>query len=199
MPSKEAMYPNESSVKLYVKDRVNVLCGKSRPGHFDGVATVLAKLFHITKCDLVFFGLKDAQQVAVVKGLIDDMNFTVELIPVETVREKSGLARSSRNVYLSELEKNEASAIFGSLNYAKKLMFDGENNPVIIKRKVTEFLEAKIKADIEYIEIYNYPALKEIEVINERIIIAIAVQYKNARLIDNIILDKDGNLPHSFI
>ncbi len=123
------MYPNEPSVIVTVKDRTDVLCGKSRPGHFDGVATVLTKLFHIALPDRVYFGMKDAQQIAVVDGLINDFNFPIELVPVATVREEDGLAKSSRNVNLLTSERKQAPAIYQSLKQAEKAIQDGEKNP----------------------------------------------------------------------
>src|SRR5699024_1683231 len=104
------------------------LCGKNRVGHFDGVITVLSKFFHIVLPDQVYFGLKDAQQVAVVDGLIHDLYFPIELITVDTVREEDGLAKSSRNVYLSNQERIEAVELYKSLQVAKKAIIDGERN-----------------------------------------------------------------------
>ncbi len=102
-----------------VHERVDVLCGKSRPGHFDGVATVVTKLFHIVMPHRAYFGMKDAQQVAVIDGLIRDFHFPIELIVVPTVREEDGLAKSSRNVYLSERERQEAPALYAALQKEK--------------------------------------------------------------------------------
>lgn len=114
-PAVAEMYPRPLSVQVVVKERVDVLCGKSRPGHFDGVATVLTKLFHIVMPTRAYFGMKDAQQVAVVDGLIRDFHFPIELVAVPTVREADGLAKSSRNVYLSEEERKEAPALYAAL------------------------------------------------------------------------------------
>ena len=104
-PSVQEMYPNELSVTMQVHKRTNVLCGKSRPGHFDGVVTVLTKLFHLVQPNKVYFGKKDAQQVAVVDSLVNDLNFPLQIVAVDTVREHDGLAKSSRNVYLTEEER----------------------------------------------------------------------------------------------
>src|SRR5690625_201396 len=105
LPDVDEMYPNELAIEMKIKDRVDVLCGASRPGHFDGVITVLTKLFHIVQPTHAYFGLKDAQQIAVVDTLINDLNFPITLIGVKTKREKDGLALSSRNVYLSDMER----------------------------------------------------------------------------------------------
>ena len=123
------MYPYEPSVTLTVNKRTDVLCGASRPGHFDGVATVLTKLFHIVQPDKVYFGKKDAQQVAVVHGLVTDFNFPLEIITVDTVREEDGLAKSSRNVYLTAQERVQAPILYQSLQKAVGMIHDGETDP----------------------------------------------------------------------
>lgn len=187
-PSVEEMYPKAMSVKVLVQQRTNVLCGESRPGHFDGVATVLTKLFHIISPDRVYFGLKDAQQVAVVEGLITDFNFPIELIPVDTVREDDGLAKSSRNVNLSAEERLEAPVLYESLLYAKRLVEEGEKNRDLILSDMKKLIEEKSSGSIDYIEIFSFPELEPLPVIEGKVIIALAVNFKKARLIDNIII-----------
>lgn len=135
------MYPAALSVTAKVQERTDVLCGKSRPGHFDGVATVLIKLFNIVQPDKVYFGMKDAQQVAVVDGLVRDLNIPVEIIPVQTVREEDGLAKSSRNVHLLPAERDQASALYKSLIMAETLIAEGEYDPARILRSIREFIE----------------------------------------------------------
>lgn len=187
-PSVEEMYPNPLSVKVLVQARTDVLCGDSRPGHFDGVATVLTKLFHIILPDRVYLGMKDAQQVAVVEGLISDFNFPIELIPVATVREADGLAKSSRNVNLSPMERDQAPAIYQSLSEAKEIIEDGEKNIEKIVSRVRDNIETKTNGTIDYIEIYSFPELQRIDKVQGKIIIAVAVQFTKVRLIDNIVL-----------
>lgn len=188
-PEVSEMYKSERSVELIVKERVNILCGASRPGHFDGVATVLVKLFNIVMPDRAYFGMKDAQQVAVVKGLVDDFNIPVQIIPVEIVREKDGLAMSSRNVYLSNEERKEATGLYESLRVAKEaLLAGGERNPEKIKAIITKKL-SQTSGEIDYIEILSYPALTPLKQVEGEIIIAIAVKFEKARLIDNIVLN----------
>ena len=114
-PSVQEMYPESPSVTIKVNQRTDVMCGKSRPGHFDGVATVVTKLFHIVQPDQAYFGLKDAQQVAVIEGLVKDLNFPITIKRVSIIREEDGLAKSSRNVYLSAEEREEAKQLFASL------------------------------------------------------------------------------------
>lgn len=185
-PSTEEMYPQVPSVTVHVTKRVDVLCGKHREGHFDGVATVLTKLFHLVQPNRVYFGLKDAQQVAVVHGLIKDFNFPIELVPVETVREEDGLAKSSRNVRLLPHERKEAPSLYHSLLYGKEIILAGERNPKVVTNRMYSFLEKRITGEIDYIEIYSYPELKTMDGLNGNIIIAMAVRYNEARLIDNI-------------
>lgn len=187
-PSVEEMYPQKSSVLVTVESRTDVLCGKSRPGHFDGVATVLTKLFNIVLPHRVYFGLKDAQQVAVVYGLVNDFHFPVEIIPVETVREEDGLAKSSRNVYLSPEERKQAPVLHKSLQLAKQMIKDGERDPEKIISSMEQMIHSKADAEIDYIEIYSYPELTTLQELQGKIIIALAVKFSKARLIDNFVI-----------
>ncbi|MED3951119.1 pantoate--beta-alanine ligase [Priestia aryabhattai] len=192
-PSVEEMYKSSRSVAITVRDRVDVLCGQKRPGHFDGVATVLTKLFHIVTPDRAYFGKKDAQQVAVVDGLIEDFNFPVELRAVDTVREADGLAKSSRNVYLTDKEREEAPVLFKSLQSALQLLEGGEKEVEIIKGTIRKEIEQHTSGKVDYIEVYTYPELKPIKKAAGKIIIALAVQFSKARLIDNVIVDVQGD------
>lgn len=192
-PSVEEMYKSSRSVAITVTDRVDVLCGQKRPGHFDGVATVLTKLFHIVTPDRAYFGKKDAQQVAVVDGLIEDFNFPVELRAVNTVREADGLAKSSRNVYLTDKEREEAPVLFKSLQSALQLLESGEKQVEIIKQTIQKEIEQHTSGKVDYIEAYTYPELKTIKQAAGKIIIALAVQFSKARLIDNVIVDVQGD------
>ncbi|WP_182004084.1 pantoate--beta-alanine ligase [Priestia aryabhattai] len=192
-PSVEEMYKSSRSVAITVTDRVDVLCGQKRPGHFDGVATVLTKLFHIVTPDRAYFGKKDAQQVAVVDGLIEDFNFPVELRAVDTVREADGLAKSSRNVYLTDKEREEAPVLFKSLQSALQLLESGEKQVEIIKQTIQKEIEQHTSGKVDYIEVYTYPELKTIKQAAGKIIIALAVQFSKARLIDNVIVDVQGD------
>ena len=164
------------------------LCGESRPGHFDGVATVLTKLFNIVEPDRVYMGMKDAQQVAVVEGLVADFNFPLELIPVDTVREEDGLAKSSRNVHLSEKERQQAPYLYKSLLEAKKLLMEGERDEKRIISHMKQFIEENTDGNIDYIEIYSFPGLEKMDKLEGKIIIALAVKFSKARLIDNIVI-----------
>ncbi|MEJ9230974.1 pantoate--beta-alanine ligase [Peribacillus butanolivorans] len=187
-PTVNEMYGEEPSVKVVVQSRTECLCGRQRPGHFDGVATVLTKFFNIILPDRAYFGKKDAQQVAVIDGLIQDFNFPIKLVAVDTVREEDGLAKSSRNVYLQDHERIEAKELYQSLLKAIEAINTGERNPNTITALVREHVEAHTNGKIDYIEVYQYPELKPIETLSGNIIIAMAVKFKHARLIDNITL-----------
>lgn len=187
-PAVEEMYPHASSIKVIVQERTDVLCGKSRPGHFDGVATVLTKFFNIIMPTRAYFGKKDAQQVAVVAGLISDFNFPIELIPVDIVREEDGLAKSSRNVNLLPEERKQAGVLYKSLKAAKEAINQGERDSNKIKMLMTEMITAEINGSIDYVEIYTYPQLKPLEKLEGTFIIALAVKFTSVRLIDNLIL-----------
>src|SRR5699024_7777346 len=194
IPAVKEMYPKELGIKLIVEEGTNVLCGRSRPGHFDGVGTVLTKLFHIIQPTKSYFGLKDAQQFAIVHHLVEQLNFPLRVIGLPTVRETDGLAKSSRNVNLSPKERQEATVLYKSLQYAKNLIVDGMKNSDIIKKEDKKIVENESNGKIDYIEVLNYPNLESIEMISEQVIIAVAVQFSQARLIDNIILRPDGRL-----
>lgn len=192
VPDVQNMYPREMSISMHADDRVNVLCGRSRPGHFDGVVLVLTKLFNIIQPDHAYFGMKDAQQVAVVEGLITDFNFPIKLVGLPTVREESGLAKSSRNVYLNKDERKESIWLHKALTSGKQLVVDGEKNPATIIKEVKEIITNHTTATIDYIELLSYPALQPVSDINEQVILAIAVNFKQVRLIDNLLMNHEG-------
>ncbi|GGC87481.1 pantothenate synthetase [Thalassobacillus devorans] len=191
-PTKESMYPTESAIQLSVNKRTNVLCGKSRPGHFDGVVTVVAKLFHLCQPAKAYFGMKDAQQVAVVKALVDDLNFPVEIVPVATVREPDGLAKSSRNVNLNDQERKDAPVIYAALQQGREMIRNGEQDLNNVKTAVNTFIETHTHGKIDYVELLSYPELENIDRPKGQMIIAAAVQFEKARLIDNQVFDSHG-------
>lgn len=193
VPTVEVMYPEEMGLEIIVNKGTDVLCGRSRPGHFDGVATVLAKFFHIIEPDKTYFGLKDAQQFSVVHTVISQLNFPITLVGLPTVREADGLAKSSRNVYLSETERKEATVLYNALQLGKQILAEGNMNSKMIVEEVKHYISQKTDATIDYVELLSYPTLNQVEIINEQIILAIALHYNRARLIDNIILSPDGN------
>ncbi|KFN01885.1 pantoate--beta-alanine ligase [Bacillus clarus] len=187
-PSVEEMYPVEQTTTVEVVKRTDVLCGKQRPGHFAGVATVLMKLFNITMPTRAYFGMKDAQQVAVIEGFVNDFNIPVTIVPVDIVREEDGLAKSSRNVYLSQGEREEAPQLYRSLCIAEERIEAGERNPEIITNLAKEHIEKYTKGTVDYADLYAYPSLTVVENLEGRIILAIAVKFENVRLIDNMTL-----------
>ena len=190
-PSVQEMYPNELSVTMQVHKRTNVLCGKSRPGHFDGVVTVLTKLFHLVQPNKVYFGKKDAQQVAVVDSLVNDLNFPLQIVAVDTVREHDGLAKSSRNVYLTEEERAEAPILYRSLQRGLELIRAGEKNPESVISCIADMIHAETTGEVDYVSLLSYPNLETIELINGDYIIALAVKFSKARLIDNVIFKQE--------
>ncbi|UOQ93556.1 pantoate--beta-alanine ligase [Halobacillus shinanisalinarum] len=192
-PSVDSMYPKRLSLELSVVRRADVLCGKSRPGHFDGVVTVLAKLFNIIHPTRVYFGMKDAQQIAVVDALIEDFNYPIDLVAVPTVREEDGLAKSSRNVNLFDQERVGAPSIHQALQYGRQLVENGEKSKSELIKKVRQFLENKSHGNIDYIELLAYPKLELIEFIDQQVILAVAVYYQKARLIDNVVFNEKGD------
>lgn len=187
-PSVTEMYPSNRTTTITVTSRTDVLCGQKRPGHFDGVATVLLKLFNISMPHRAYFGLKDAQQVAVVQGLVSDYNIPVTIVPVNTVREEDGLAKSSRNVYLSQAERTQAPYLYKALQLAGQEIANGERNPSVVRSIVEKQIIAHTDGEIDYVSIYSYPELEELDVLQGTVIVAIAVKFSKARLIDNLVL-----------
>lgn len=188
-PSDEEMYPNDHLTFIEVKEMTNKLCGISRPYHFKGVTTIVAKLFNIVQPERAYFGQKDAQQVAVIKKMVEDLNFPLCIVVVPTVREEDGLAMSSRNTYLSEPEREEALILAQSLEHAKKMISEGCQVVSEIKMEMQEMIENKPLVDLEYISICDNKGLEELPFIGGEILIAVAARVGNARLIDNIIID----------
>ncbi len=186
-PTVAEMYGERPTVTVKVHERTDCLCGKSRPGHFDGVATVLTKLFNIIGPARAYFGLKDAQQVAIVEGLIHDFNFPIELVGVEIKREEDGLALSSRNVNLTSDERAEAVHISRCLFKIKEAI-DSGMTPEAAIAEGRGYLHSHTAGTIDYLEALSYPELKPITDVREAIIVAAAVQYSKVRLIDNVII-----------
>ena len=192
IPTIDTMYPQKMGIEMKVLTGTDVLCGRSRPGHFDGVATVLTKLFHIIEPNRAYFGLKDAQQFAVVNTLISHFNFPIQLVGLPTVREDDGLAKSSRNVYLSDEERKEAKTLYESLKLGQQLVAQGVKDVEEIVLRVRQYITENTSAKIDYVEMLSYPELIDVNFIDQQVILAVAIYYKNARLIDNIILSHDG-------
>lgn len=188
-PEPSEMYPKGYCTYVNVEgDITHKLCGAQRPIHFRGVATVVTKLINITQADEAFFGQKDAQQVVVVRRFVDDLNMPVHINMVPIVREESGLARSSRNAYLSPEEKQAALVLSRSLKMAKTAYDGGETDAEALKAIVTKELQSEPMAVIDYVDLFSFPDLLPVQTVNEECLLAIAVRIGKTRLIDNVIL-----------
>ena len=194
-PSVEEMYPAPPKTTVTMSDLTERYEGAARPGHFDGVLTVVTKLFHIVEPDLAVFGRKDAQQAAVVRRLIDDLDFDVELLVAPTVREPDGLAASSRNVRLSEDERRRAAAIPRALFESESAFEGGQRDATEITASVREALEAAGGIDVEYAAVVDPDRFVPIETIDRPCLAVVAARVGEVRLIDNVPLDPTGGSP----
>jgi pantoate--beta-alanine ligase len=194
VPPVEEIYPQNYNTYVTVENITNTLCGASRPGHFRGVATVVLKLFNTVMTDAAVFGAKDAQQVIVIKRMVEDLNLPVRVIVSPTLRESDGLAMSSRNAYLSQRERMEAPLIYKSLTEAEKMYNDGLRNSQQIKKGLLSILNGATLIKPEYVEIVDTVQVKPLDNIDAPALLAIACRTleTETRLIDNIILG--GNL-----
>jgi pantoate--beta-alanine ligase len=195
-PSVKEMYPAEPLVTVNVSDEIsNVLCGKYRESHFDGVATIVAKLFNQICPDRAYFGQKDAQQLAVLAQMAKDLSFQVAVVGCETIREEDGLALSSRNVYLSEEERRQAVILSQVLGEVREgLNAKRWNSAVEINEFVRDRIETQPLAKLQYIETLTYPDLKlPTSLYNKQIVVAIAAFFGKTRLIDNILFAAEGD------
>ena len=188
MPSPEEMYPPGSDTWVEVGEITRHLEGASRPSHFRGVTTVVAKLFNIVEPTRAYFGQKDAQQAIVITKMATDLNMNLEVITLTTVREPDGLAMSSRNIYLNPEERKSSVVLSQALSMAQELFAEGEADANIIRHKMTELIQQQPLANIDYISIADAATLNELDVVNPPAVISLAVNFGTTRLIDNIIL-----------
>jgi pantoate--beta-alanine ligase len=188
MPTVEEMYPGGFQSTVRVEEITRYLCGRLRPGHFAGVTTVVGKLFNITIPHLAIFGEKDYQQLVVVRQMVRDLNMDIDIIGVPTVRERDGLAVSSRNSYLSPEERLSALSLKKGLDLAKAMVAEGEKHPAKIKSAVTELILRHPFTEIDYIAICDPEKLTDIEIIDRPCLVALAVKVGKARLIDNVMV-----------
>lgn len=189
-PAAAEMYPPGYNSFVEIEGQVTAkLCGASRPGHFKGVATVVAKLFNICQPNRAFFGQKDAQQVLVIEKMVRELNFPLQIVRAPIVREKDGLAMSSRNVYLNAEERRQALVLSQSLAVAREMIEAGEKSPQNILNRIRDIIETAPLARIDYVELYRADDLAEIDMIEGRILIALAVKFGNTRLIDNLLVE----------
>jgi len=189
VPSDEEMYPPEFSSWVDVEKVTERLEGASRPGHFRGVATIVAKLFNIVQPTKAYFGQKDAQQVVVIKRMVADLDMGIEIVVVPTVRESDGLAMSSRNIYLSPGERQAATILFKALTLARQLRRGGEKDAGKIRRQMTSLIQKEPLARIDYVSIADAETLEELNLIDRPALASLAVRIGKTRLIDNMPLE----------
>jgi len=187
-PSPLEMYPDGFQSSVKIKEITRYLCGKSRSGHFEGVTTVVAKLFNIIKPHFALFGQKDFQQLAVIGRMVKDLNMDIQIIDVPTVREPDGLAMSSRNKYLNEEERKSALSLKEGIDIAVKMVQDGEINSQVIISALKKLILSYSFTSIEYINICDPLTLEDTDIIKEKNLLAMAVKVGDTRLIDNCLL-----------
>ena len=184
-PTAEEMYPRPMVTYVEVGQLDTVLCGAKRPGHFRGVATVVSKLFHIVQPDLAFFGQKDYQQYLVIQRMVSDLNLPIVVYPVSIVREEDGLALSSRNVFLTPEQRQEAVILSQSLNEAEMRIRAGERSAREIEQQLRDKISRQCHGVIDYVEVRDAGDLSEVTIIARAVLIALAVKFGSTRLIDN--------------
>jgi len=192
-PRAADMYPEPYLTYVEVGRVGGILCGASRPGHFRGVATVVAKLFHIIPAHRAYFGLKDAQQVWVIRKMARDLDFDIDVVACPTVRESDGLAMSSRNIYLEPDERRSAAVLYRSLRLAERMTAEGERDPAVVKAAIREMVADEPIVSTEYIEAVAWESLEPVERMDGEVLIALAARVGKARLIDNILLEVPAN------
>lgn len=195
MPSVQEMYPEKPLTTIIVNQITEKLCGASRPGHFDGVGTVVSKLFHLVQPERAYFGMKDAQQIAVIQQMVNDLNFPIEIVPCPIIREPDGLALSSRNVFLSAEQRQQAVVLSKSLQLTDEWMNDSEMTVAQLVAKVKLQISEASTAVIDYVELLHYPRLDApeptalLKSIKQPLLLALAVKFGATRLIDNRLLN----------
>ena len=185
-PEPSDMYAADFCTHVNVDDITKVLCGKSRPTHFRGVTTVVNKLFNIAKADRAYFGEKDAQQLAVIRRMVRDLNIDIEICGCPIIREEDGLAKSSRNKYLSPEERQAALILSRSLKLCRELLDEGQRDAEVLRNAVTEKILTEPLAEIDYVSIVDSVTLKDVSgTIQAPVLVALAVKIGTTRLIDN--------------
>lgn len=191
-PSAEEMYASGRSTYVTVEGLSERLCGRSRPGHFRGVTTVVAKLFHIVEPDAAYFGQKDAAQAAIIRKMVCDLNFEIQIVVAPIVREPDGLAMSSRNVYLSPDERKQAMVLYRALMRVQTLADCGERRAAELIRAGEEVIREEPGARLEYFEVVNSDTLEPVADVSGGALVAVAALFGNTRLIDNVLLTGSG-------
>ncbi len=188
-PEPSEMYHEDFSSFVDMNTLTGGLCGKTRPIHFRGVCTVVSKLFNIVVPDRAYFGQKDAQQLAVIRHMVSDLNFGIEIVGCPIIREEDGLAKSSRNTYLNEEERKAALILNKALTEGRKLVESGEKDADAVRRVITDKINTEPLAKIDYVEVVDWNTLETVEKIDGPILTAIAVYIGKTRLIDNFIVE----------
>lgn len=186
-PEPSEMYLPDFCTYIDMDSLTQGLCGRSRPGHFRGVCTVVGKLFNIVSADRAYFGQKDAQQLAVIKRMVRDLNIDIEIIGCPIIRESDGLAKSSRNTYLSSGERNAAAVLNKSLEKGRELLGQGERNARSIVSVITDNINTEPLAKIDYVEVVDAQSLEKLDVVENPVLVALAVYIGRTRLIDNFV------------
>jgi pantoate--beta-alanine ligase len=188
-PTPDEMYFSGATTWVTVEGMSEKLCGRSRPGHFRGVTTVVSKLFHIVEPDVAFFGQKDAAQHAIIRRMVRDLNFPIEIVVCPIVREASGLAMSSRNAYLSAEQKRQALVLFRSLREIERGFQSGERDAESLIGAGKEIIAAESAAELDYLEIVDPDTLDPVQTVNRPALVAVAAFLGSTRLIDNLVLN----------
>ncbi|HEY7467375.1 MAG TPA: pantoate--beta-alanine ligase [Dehalococcoidia bacterium] len=188
MPSAEEMYPPGFDTAIDAGMITEPLEGAHRPGHFLGVATVVLKLFNIVQPTRAYFGRKDAQQLAVIRHVVRDLDLDVEIVPIDTVREPDGLAMSSRNAYLSPAERRSALVLWNALSLAREMWTRGARDAEAFRKRLRELIEDEESARIDYVSVADPETLREVDRIQGPVLVSLGVRIGRTRLIDNITL-----------
>ncbi|WP_138267956.1 pantoate--beta-alanine ligase [Anaerofustis stercorihominis] len=188
-PTPEEMYPEGFCSYVDMNGLTKELCGKSRPIHFRGVMTVVSKLFNIVTPNKAYFGMKDAQQLLIIKRMVKDLSFGIEIVGCPIVREEDGLAKSSRNTYLSEEERKAALILYKTINLGKKLLEEGERDSAVLLSKMKENINKEPLAKIDYVEAVDIEKVEKVDKIEGTVLVAMAVYIGKTRLIDNFVFE----------
>lgn len=188
-PTPEEMYPEGFCSYVDMNSLTKELCGKSRPIHFRGVMTVVSKLFNIVTPNKAYFGMKDAQQLLIIKRMVKDLSFGIEIVGCPIVREEDGLAKSSRNTYLNEEERKAALILYKTINLGKKLLEEGERDSAVLLSKMKENINKEPLAKIDYVEAVDIEKVEKVDKIEGTVLVAMAVYIGKTRLIDNFVFE----------
>ncbi|MGC8938770.1 MAG: pantoate--beta-alanine ligase, partial [Thermodesulfovibrio sp.] len=189
LPDVESLYPKGYSTYVTVEGLSDKLCGKFRPGHFRGVATVVCKLFNIVRPTRAYFGQKDYQQSLIIRRMVEDLNFDIDIVVCHTIRHEDGLAMSSRNLYLNEQERKSATVIYKALQQGEKLLKEGAE-PLDVKLKMMEVIKKEsLVKEIQYVGVFDPETLDEAKEKQKKYLLAVALKIGDTRLIDNLLVE----------